>query len=566
MMKQYNCKFIKINLVLALILLIGACEDGFLEKYPLDAPSSETFYSNEDELIMAVNACYTNIIIISNDWGAFKSMLFPWHLETMSDISWERYGNDICFGSHDSQSWWPEMVWSSLFNGIAKCNELINNMDRAKDMVSDDLFKRIKAEARFLRAYHYHHLVELYGDVPLLEKTPSLEDANVSRSEKTQVVDFILDELEAAAADLPIGYGSSEIGRATKGAALAIKARIALYNESWSVAIDAAQRVMNLGVYSLYPDYENLFKYEGENCNEIIFDYQFKTPTNYHSYPIELAPDQGISTAYNWTVPLQDMIDSYEAIDGKPIDESAVYNPNYPFKNRDPRLDQTIIHDGMKFANWIFYTHPDSTKTWQFDDNGDSIRVENTNVTSAYASFSGYHWKKYLDEEDIYDNPFESELNLILVRYAEMLLTYAEAKIESNQIDQSVLDAINQVRQRPSVNMPSVTTMVQGELRKIVRRERKVELASEGLRYYDIKRWRIAEKAMNRPAYGRPKGNYNIIGTPNLDEDGIPDYGEDVSKIRIIAQRSFNPNRDYLWPIPQGDRDVNPNLTQNTNY
>jgi len=192
--------------------------------------------------------------------------------------------------------------------------------------------------------------------------------------------------------------------------------------------------------------------------------------------------------------------------------------------------------------------------------------VKNTNVTSAYASFSGYHWKKYLDETDIYANPYESELNLILARYAEVLLIYAEAKIENNDIDQSVLDAINQVRQRPSVEMPPVITINQSELRKIVRRERKVELAGEGLRYYDIRRWGIAEKAMSRPAYGRPKGSYNIIGIPDIDEDGIPDYGVDADKLRIIAPRSFNPNRDYLWPIPQSEMDINPNLVQNPGY
>ena len=159
-------KFIKINMILVLILLINACEEDFLSKYPIDAPSSETFYSNEKELIMAMNGCYTNLIITSANWGYFKSRMFPWHLETMSDIGWERYGNEICFGTHDSQSRWFSRVWSGLYNGIAKCNSLINNMDRAKDNVNEELFKRIKAEAKFLRAYHYHHLVELYGDVP----------------------------------------------------------------------------------------------------------------------------------------------------------------------------------------------------------------------------------------------------------------------------------------------------------------------------------------------------------------------------------------------------------------
>ena len=562
-------KFIKINMIVVLILLINACEKDFLTKYPINSPSSETFFSNEKELIMAINGCYVNMVIFGSGryyGGTFRGRIFPWHLEAMSDIGWERYGVDISVGTHDSQSKWPRLVWSQSFNGIAKCNSLLDNMDRAKDNVSEELFNRIKAEARFLRAYHYHHLVELFGDVPLIEKGTSLEDAFVTRTPKTEVINFILQELEEAAAVLPKEYGGSEIGRVTRGAALTIKARVALYNGKWDTAIDAAQRIMNLGVYSLYPDYEKLFKYEGENCDEVILQFVFNKPTNFHSYPKDMAPDQGICSSWNVVVPLQDMIDSYESIDGKPIDESPIYDQNHSFENRDPRLDQTIIYDGMKFGNWIFYTHPDSIQTWEFDANGDSTRVKNTNVTSAYASFSGYHWKKFLDEKDIYDNPYESDLNLMIARYAEVLLMYAEAKIEKNNIDQSVLDAINQVRQRPSVGMPPVTTTNQSELRKILRRERKIELCFEGLRYYDIRRWGIAEKAMNRPAYGRPKGLYNIIGVPDIDEDGIPHYGADEDKLRIITPRSFNPNRDYLWPIPQSEIDVNPNLVQNPGY
>jgi len=559
-------RFFKINFILILILLFQACEDDLLKKYPMDAPASENFYSSEKELIMAVNGAYNNLIEISAWWGAawFRGRMFPWHLDAMSDIGWQRYGIDIAMGNHDAQSTWPRIVWDNCYNGIAKCNKLLNNMHKAKDKMNEDLYNRIKAEARFLRAYQYHHLVELYGDVPLLTELPSLEEADVSRTDKTEVVNFILEELEAAASDLPTEYNSSELGRATKGAALTYKARTALYHEKWSIAIDAAQRVMDLGVYSLYPNYRDLFTYDGENCDEIILDYKFKKPTNFHSYPVDLGCDNAIAGTWAVPVPLQDLIDSYEATDGKPIDESSVYDQSHPFQNRDPRLDQSIIRDGMKFGNWLIYTHPDSTETWQYE-NGDSIRVENENVTSAYASFSGWHWKKYLTEKDLKDNPYESEINLILARYPEVLLTYAEAKIESNDIDQSVLDAINKVRSRPSVEMPAVTTTNQEELRRIVRRERKVELAFEGFRYYDIRRWGIAEEAMNRPAYGRPKGSFDIIEIPEIDENGIPHYNN-PDKLRNIAPRTFDPNRDYLWPIPQSEMDVNPNLEQNPGY
>ncbi|WP_372947272.1 RagB/SusD family nutrient uptake outer membrane protein [Mariniphaga sp.] len=559
-------KVLKFKAIALLIVLLFSCDDNFLNKYPLDSPSTETFYSNEKELIMGINACYKNLVTETANWGNFNSRMFPWHLETTTDIAWERYGSDVGIGIHDSQSGYPRTQWNRMFNGIAKCNSLLSNMDKGKENTNEEVFNRIKAEAKFLRAYFYHHLIELYGDVPLLEETPPLEEPNVSRTEKSVIVDFILNEFEEASIDLPIEYSGSDKGRITKGAALTYKARTALYNEKWDIAIDATQRVMNLGVYSLYPNYEKLFHYEGENCDEIILDFQFKKPTNFHSYTLDMSPDNGVASSWNYVIPLQDLIDSYEAIDGKPIDESPIYDQSNPFKNRDPRLRQSIFYDGMRFGTWNIYTHPDSIYTWQFREGGDSIRVQNTNVTSAYGSFSGYHWKKYVDEIDAYENPYESEINLILSRYAEVLLMYAEAKIEKNNIDQTVLDAINQVRQRPNVNMPEITTTNQIELRKIVRRERKVELAFEGLRLYDIRRWKIAEKALNRPVFGRPKGSYDIINVPDIDEDGIPHYGSDENNLRIITDRSFNPNRDYLWPIPQAEMDVNPNLKQNPGY
>src|SRR5690606_34090132 len=159
-------------------------------------------------------------------------------------------------------------------------------------------------------------------------------------------------------------------------------------------------------------------------------------------------------------------------------------------------------------------------------------------------------------------------MNVILFRYAEVLLNYAEAKVELNEIDQSVYEAINAVRQRPSVNMPPIQSgKSQGELRSIIRKERKYEFAAEGLRFFDIRRWGIAHEVMPGKLLGRIRDGY-LSSAPRIDENGTPHY-ENVSnsgEMRVIETRNYNKDRDYLWPIPRLETEVNPLLIQNPNY
>jgi hypothetical protein len=185
-------------------------------------------------------------------------------------------------------------------------------------------------------------------------------------------------------------------------------------------------------------------------------------------------------------------------------------------------------------------------------------------VTHAYATFSGYQYRKYVADEDR-EFRGECELNVMLVRYAEVLLVYAEAKIEQGTLDQSVYDAINAVRVR--AGLPEITTgKSQDELRKSVRQERKVEFPFEGLRFFDLRRWKIAEEVMPGILYGRPLRNYEASFIPTFDENGMPHYDAYGDKLRQFDTRNFNPARDYLWPIPQKELDINSNLKQNPGY
>jgi len=556
----------------ALIAVVfPACQDD-LTKTPLDAPANTNFYSNQDELLLGINGAYNETL-----WWEITGSPAPEQLDAMTDLGFERSNGDIkavALGSASSTSGIFESTWNQFYGALSRVNNLLGNMSRAEENVSSEFMERIEAEARFLRAYAYIYLSELYGDVPLLTEAPNIEDAQIARTSKSEVVDQIISDLDFAAQTLPESWSGSDEGRATKGAAFALKARIALYNERWDVAAQTAQEVMDMDVYSLYPDYGAMFQYEGIRNSGVILDMPFQTGVNTHNIPRRHGSRN--MGAYSQSVPSQFIVDSYEATDGKPIDESSAYDPAHPFDNRDPRLDASIIRPQAIWGDFIFETHPDSSETWQVDEAGNRIsRMTNQDVTNPFASFTGYLWRKYTDPEDYPSRIDESELNFILIRYAEVLLTYAEARIENGNIDQSVLEAINRVRARAyGVNLsdvsqyPAITTTSQSELRRIVRRERKVEFANEGLRLFDIRRWQIAEDVMNGMFMGRPQGAYrNILSAPEINNaTGHPGYGGRQDLFRNVEPRTFNPNRDYLWAIPQAELDVNDEMTQNTGY
>jgi hypothetical protein len=262
-------------------------------------------------------------------------------------------------------------------------------------------------------------------------------------------------------------------------------------------------------------------------------------------------------------IPVQSLVDSYECIDGLSIDQSPLYNPQKPFENRDPRLGMTIALPGSIYYGYQFESHKDSLMCWNYNVNPPK-RVPNLDATHTFASFSGYVWRKYADPTE--QDATKTDINTIVMRYAEVLLNYAEAKIEANSIDESVYMAINKVRQR--AGMPVITSgKSQGELRSIVRKERKYELAGEGLRYYDILRWKIAEDVIDGPCYGRIPRGY-LASAPAIDENGTPDYSNvsNANQMRVIQTRVFDKSKNYLWPLPGIEVQTNSNLVQNPNY
>lgn len=438
-------------------------------------------------------------------------------------------------------------------------------MHRAQNNVASKVYANIEAQARVIRAYTYHKLVEFYGGVPLVTTMIDLEQAIMPRSSKADIVDFILKELDESVEYLSVQ--STDKGEITKAVALGIKARTALYNEKWEIAAEAAKSIINMGIYVLNDDFSELFTYNGKDSQEIIWAFQYlKAAKTTHATCRNFGSRNGKGGSSR--VPTQSLVDAYQCIDGKDIDKSDMYDPKNPYENRDPRLAYTIALPGSIFMGYQFETHKDSVQCWNYREEI-PVRIKNEDATNAYATFTGYCWRKYVDPAD-WANPIESELHQIMLRYAEVLLIYAEAKIEANKIDQSVYDAINKVRQRPSVNMPPLPEgLSQAELRSAVRKERLYELAGEGLRLFDIRRWRIAENVLNGPLYGRPPRGL-LSAAPTIDENGVPDYSNvpNREEMRVVEVRKFNKeeNRDYLWPIPQREITANPALIQNPGY
>lgn len=490
---------------------------------------------------------------------------FALTFEAASDNGWDRNDSELQVlgrGDATSDNGYTASFWNTFYQGIGRCNFILSKAGPLKEEVPEEKYNRLLAEVRFLRAYFYSYLSELFGGIPLLTEPIPLSEAEVSRTSKSKVVDFILSELDAIEQHLP--FEPENKAKATRGSVLALKSRVALYNERWEEAAQAASALITEDVYQLHDDYGELFKYAGEKSEEIIMSVPYLRGEMTHSLPRLFYSRMALG--HSNKVPSQSLVDSYECTDGLSIDESLLYDPEHPFANRDPRLGYTVVLPNTRFINYVFNTNPDSTEVWNYNTSPPT-RVENTEATHAYSSFTGYLWRKYADPADK-DERDNSELDVILFRYAEVLLNYAEAKIELNEIDPSVYEAINRVRTRTSVEMPEIVgPKNQGEMRHIIWRERKYEFAGEGLRYFDIRRWNIAHEIIPGLLRGRIEDGF-LSEAPAIDENGTPSYDNvsNADEMQMIESRNFNENRDYLWPIPRIELETNTELEPNPNY
>jgi len=549
-------------------MLLLSCQK--LDLNPLSQGSSETWNSDADEIVMSLN-------------DLFREALWVKDLDDWTDDWIYRDGlTDITNATINGQTGFVNSNWNNTYKAISRANIVLESMARVSGVLTENQINSYAAEARFVRASMFSYLLTHYKNVVYMDKTLTIDEAKaIGQVNPQELLNKIYEDYDYAIANLKTSFTSNELKRVSKGAALAMKARIALYMGDHATAKTAAKACIDLGVYTLHNDYSSLFYSKTKQSSESIF----LLPRSI-TLGVALGDRQNYIPRNNggWAAkdPSWDLMFSYYCTDGLPVDESPLFDPTNPFLNRDPRCNSTIAAFNEPFLDYIYNPHPLALKT-QRVSTGEEVNNNDNRAVAQFASFNGLVWKKGVDSDWML-NSWRIEPDNIIIRFADVLLIYAEAKIELNEIDASVLDAINQVRARAykvdksSSDYPKVTTTAQAELRRILRTERRMEFALEGLRYMDIIRWKLAEKVLNRPNFGLldpadlvskvvNTGKWFLPTAPPIDDDGTADFSGFFNQglIKQIAVRKFDANKQYIWPIPSTEV-LTSGLTQNLNY
>lgn len=539
----------RIIIAVAVLVSIGLFSCVKLDRAPKDAYPTDLYFTNKqaaEESLAAVYQ-YTKMSGFFEDGNAI-------YLDDITDNAYCPFTNQLTsFIAHGTAT--PSLtgkyvdLYRAYFDyiGIKNANYFLENIDLVPSM-SDEDKKVMKAEVRFLRAFNYARKMMFFGGVPLVTKVLAYGEENeIPRSTEKEIGSFVTKELLEIADDLPVSRSGDEYGRVTKGAALTLKARVELFEGDYAAAEKDAKAVMDLGVYGLYKDYEGLFweknQTDPQRNKEVILEVTYKAP-KWGSWIDGLySVAEG---GWNSVNPTQSIVDAYETKNGLSIDKDPDFNKDKPYENRDPRFYASIIYPGASWNGRIFNSlqpvGPD----------------EYYNSSKGNRSRTGYGLRKYcapLSEIPNGDPASAQGLNFIVFRYPEVLLTYAEALIEQNKDLSAAAAAINQVRAR--VHMPAVTETNQAGLRQRVRNERRVEFAFEGLRWYDIKRWKLGPELLNGPVQGVRPGKINM-------ETAVVTFSS-PNHITVGAPRVFNASRDYYFPIPQEDLDANEALKGHQN-
>lgn len=577
--------------------MLAGCQK-FLDRQPLDSASSATFFQTEAEMDLGLNGVYA-----ASFWAFPNNTPLLFAIEATTDLAIKRTGNaedQIAMGDGGPflvTNSLPSTAWNQAYKLVTRANILLDGMKRGEANVSAASYRRIRAEALTLRAWGYYNIMGWFGD-PVFFQQPLTPDQyeTISRTPVAQAVAALYTDLDEAA-QLFDQAGAAPIityGRVNKGAALGVKAKLALLISDWSTAKNATKAVIDGGQYGLNPRYTDLFVLAGQRANvnrECMFVQTYPTdvldPQNWLTV---LTIPRQVGTSQSSHFPSQVLVDKFEGIDGKRIDQSAVYNPAAPSANRDPRLrwtlymqGDTMVHNTSKTPA-LPYVQPKERTIFNIYTNVRRKFNWNTNVydnlpsnidwigflaspwfagATGSSGGVGYIWRKYNDSTQY---SWETKTGYINLRYADILLMYAEAKAELNEIDATLFAALNAVRAR--AGMPAVTTGTQSDLRQQIRRERAVELAGEGQRLIDLRRWNIYDKANSFPVVGVSLDPAIPAETPTFDNNDIPDYTVSVPKrLKTRVQTRTNQNPKYkLWPIPQGELDKNKNLIQNPNW
>lgn len=506
-----NNKYITFAMLGIMVLTTHtSCDKDFLDKNPLNAISGATFWKTETDIQMSLTAVYRTLQ--NNFYGARKPFL-----DSYSDNALDRH-RFFGFGNYTIGVINANNINAALYNvpysGIAQCNYFLDNINGVA-VVSEANKENYRADVRFIRAMYYFDLVQLFGDVVVYKTAPkTAEEAKIPKTSKADVLKFVVEELDFAISKLPFTAYS---GRAVKASAQMVKARLRMYQQNWADAAAITKDIIDSGKFSIYQGgYANLFLTTTQQNNpEIIFSTKFLAPNNPQG-------GEGMLVELGWygaVAPYRNLVDDYEMANGKPITESGSgYDATNPYNNRDPRLKLTVLVPGERPVN------PD----------GSLFAVTDPLLT-------GFNQKKYMDPSKL---PWDrsktpvTDMNVVHTRYAEVLLAYAEAKNEISGPDATVYDAIDRVRSRTGINLPSTDRTKHNSkesLREYIRHERRIELALEGHRYFDLKRWGIMSQKL--ALVKNPAGQTLSFGEKN-----------------------------NVLPFPQNELDRNKSLIQNTGY
>lgn len=597
-------------------LVLTACDD-YLDREPKSDYLSGTFYNSEAAIKQGTNGVYQKVYMDFN--GSIPAIVL---FDMYTGLGIERnVDNSIGAGAAMATSFLWEQFWADLYQGIARCNTVLDGAVPYMDKLqTSEKAMQYLSEIKTLRAYFYYYLIYTYGKIPFFTKSVTEADwKTATRQPIEDILPVLFSDLDDAAKYLPWRHtAATDWGRADRSFALGLKARIALNAGSlnvdnnagnyFQIARDAAKAVLDESGRDLSPDYAALFTKAGQateaSKKENIFELMYggeQTDANKKFHYIswgEYTRNVGQSGRF----PAQMLVDTYEMTNGKRIDEAnSGYNPKKPFENRDSRLYHTIYTHGdtciarlnmdessrQKFILDVYfdkikYILPDGTT----ETKNNMDRNSNVSQYGFAESGVGYLWKKYNHYDD---EPASSPTyNYVIMRFAEVLLTYAEAKIELNELDESVYSAIDRVRARSG--QPALRTVDpsragnQDKMRQIVRRERKVELIDEGFHFFDMRRWRIGDLENKQPTYGYPilanvdrlslNTDSYALATADMvptygasgsreDLNDIPDYSAFASKLRVRDKNRYWNDAFYLSPLSQAELNKAPQLRPN---
>lgn len=520
-------KFLKISaLLFTLALLVSSCEEGFLDTAPSDRGSVDAFFETEEDVLRALNGVYD--VFQGTVWGgAFYIMNVHFDILTENAVGccpWEYQYLTIAKGEHNATTGGViNNKWDFGYEGIFRANSVLENIDNVA--IDEDAKNKLRAEARFLRALFHGEMTNVFGDIPLALSVLSREEGlNVTRNPKAEVLQAVYDDLDFAEQNLDMTPFRGQIGRPTMQSAIAVKARLKLYNGDYAGAAAEARKIMQMSasnpdMIGLADSYESVFDPNNENNKEVLFDIQYTEGTqgegNFLQVMLAPGPEGNPGSGWGSITPLDGLVNAFGMNDGLPIDESPLFDADNPYENRDERMYANLFIPGIS--------------TWRGQVYDESL--------SGFSPFFAIRKWVDLDATIGEDACACNETNMILYRYADILLMFAEAENEINGPTGDVYEAVNAIRNR--AKLPDLPAgLSQDDMREAIRQERHVEFAWEGTRYFDLLRWRIAE---------------DVIPNATL-------FGEQRD-VRV-----FDPSKHYLWPIPQKEIDTNPGLTQNPGY